>query len=97
MKSRLREVAGRQSRKDALVEVEHLDNQLHIQLINIHDLKQAIKSHDRQIQSALITPKGDKPDKAATEHENLYDDYQQLEHTLQDLRSEFSEFVGRAR
>ncbi|MDQ3681927.1 MAG: hypothetical protein M3352_02490, partial [Bacteroidota bacterium] len=36
--------------KDHLQQVEHFHNQFHIQLINIHDLKQSIKNHERKIQ-----------------------------------------------
>ncbi|MDB5197931.1 MAG: hypothetical protein JWP88_2302, partial [Flaviaesturariibacter sp.] len=35
--------------KDQLREVEHFDNQFHIQLINIHDVKQEIKQHERKV------------------------------------------------
>ena len=97
LKSRLQEVAGRQSQKEALQEVEHLDNQFHIQLINIHDLKQAIKGHDRRITSENSLNDGQIADDTVTDHEHLYDDYQNLEHTLQDLRKEFADFISRAR
>ena len=36
--------------KEDQTELEHLQNQLHIQLINIHDLKQSIKNHERKIE-----------------------------------------------
>ena len=39
--ARLRQVAGQPLSKEQLQDVEHLHNQFHIQLINIHDLKQA--------------------------------------------------------
>lgn len=97
LKNRLQEVAGRQSQKDALQAVEHLDNQFHIQLINIHDLKQAIKSHGRKITDDRALHDGQMPDDTVTDHEHLYDEYQSLEHTLQDLRNEFSDFISRTR
>ena len=49
--ARLRQVAGQPLSKEQLQDVEHLHNQFHIQLINIHDLKQAIKAHDRKMNS----------------------------------------------
>ena len=52
-KNRLQDLAGRQTQRDVLLEVEHLDNQFHIQLINIHDLKQSIKIHQRQIDAGM--------------------------------------------
>ncbi len=92
-KNRLQDPAGRQTQRDVLLEVEHLDNQFHIQLINIHDLKQAIKIHQRQIDAGMAT-NGTVSDEVLAHHENLYDDYQQLEHTLQDLRQEFDLFAS---
>lgn len=97
LKSRLQEVAARQSHKETLQEVEHLDNQFHIQLINIHDLKQSIKSHDRRMSNERIIYNGQIDDNSLTDHEHLYDDYQHLEHHLQDLRKEFADFISRTR
>jgi predicted Zn-dependent protease with MMP-like domain len=95
LKNRLQEVAGRQVQRDVLLEVEHLDNQFHIQLINIHDLKHAIKTHSRQIESETAGNNGNLPDELLGYHENLFDEYQSLEHTLQELREEFGQFVHR--
>ena len=97
LKHRLQEVAGRQFNKEVLTEIEHLDNQFHIQLINIHDLKQAIKIHDRTIHAEMAGNNGQLTDETVTLHENLYDDYQQLEHTLQDVRNEFAVFISHMR
>lgn len=91
-KHRLQDLAGRQTQRDVLLEVEHLDNQFHIQLINIHDLKQSIKIHQRQIDAGMAANNGTISDEILAHHENLFDDYQQLENTLQELRQEFSHF-----
>ncbi len=96
-KNRLQEVAGRQVEREALLEVEHLDNQFHIQLINIHDLKQAIKVHSRKVNSEMAGTERQLADDTLADHEHLYDDYQSLENTLHDLRHEFDDFVSRAR
>ena len=34
--------------REILTEVEHFSNQFYIQQINIHDLKQSIKQHERK-------------------------------------------------
>ena len=91
-KNRLQDLAGRQTQRDVLLEVEHLDNQFHIQLINIHDLKQSIKIHQRQIDAGMAANNGTVSDEILAHHENLFDDYQQLENTLQELRQEFNHF-----
>jgi ABC-type phosphate transport system auxiliary subunit len=93
-KNRLQDIAGRQTHRDVLLEVEHLDNQFHIQLINIHDLKQSIKVHQRQIDAGMAATSGTVADEILAHHENLYDDYQQLDNTLQELRQEFGHFTS---
>lgn len=75
--------------------MEHLDNQLHIQLINIHDLKQNIKAHDKKLHVEMHNADGKISDDSLADHENLYDDYQSLEHRLHDLKQEFEYFAGR--
>ena len=92
LKNRLQNLAGHQTNRDVLLEIEHLDNQFHIQLINIHDLKQSIKIHQRQIDAGMAANNGTVSDEILAHHENLFDDYQQLENTLQELRQEFGHF-----
>src|SRR5678810_1432472 len=50
LKKQLQQTAAQNLSKDQLHDVEHYHNQFHIQLINVHDLKQSIKSHDRRVQ-----------------------------------------------
>jgi hypothetical protein len=78
--------------KDQLQQVEHLHNQFHIQLINIHDLKHSIKVHHRLIEFELREHKGMREETLA-DHENLFDQFQNLDVTLQDLRGEFDRFI----
>ena len=79
--------------KDQLQEVEHLHNQFHIQLINIHDLKHSIKVHHRLIEFELKEHKGQMREETLADHENLFDQFQNLDVTLQDLRGEFDRFI----
>jgi hypothetical protein len=94
-KTKLQLAASHSLTKDQLQEVEHLHNQFHIQLINIHDLKQAIKNHDRKIGYEMREQKALNEETVA-DHENLFSQYQSLEITLQDLREEFNRFLNRA-
>jgi hypothetical protein len=91
--AKLRQVAGQPLSKDQLQDVEHLHNQFHIQLINIHDLKQAIKTHDRKINFEKAAFNGMANEESLAHHESLHDEYQQLDQTLIDLREEFSKFL----
>ena len=85
----LTDVCRKSIPKDQLQSVEHFHNQFHIQLINIHDLKQNIKQHERKI---------DNPENISeevySEHETLLSEFIGLETTLQELRAEFKNFIS---
>jgi hypothetical protein len=79
--------------RNQLLELEHFDNQFHIQLINIHDLKQEIKQHDRKVQFELSKNEYVSED-TYNNHERLLDEFLNLENTLQQLRNEFKDFIN---
>jgi len=92
-KKSLEEICRKSLTKDQLREVEHFDNQFHIQLINIHDIKQFIKAHDRKIE--IESSSGETvSDETYTEHEELLDQFLSLENTFQELRIEFKNFTS---
>ena len=95
-KQNLQRIAGQPLSKVQLQDVEHYHNQFHIQLINIHDLKQAIKSHDRRVNFETTANSGQLSEETIHDHENLYDQYLSLEHTLHGLRDKFKTFVDRS-
>lgn len=96
-KSTLMAMAPYQTSRDVLVEIEHLDNQFHIQLINIHDLKHAIKRHMDKIAFERATMNEHISDEVMGRHEYLYDEYQSLETTLHIILREFDRFVTHLR
>lgn len=77
--------------KDQLQEVEHFQNQFDIQLKNIHDLKQNIKSHERQLQ---FEESENFNENIFADHEKILNEFLHLESTLQELRGEFKNFVS---
>ncbi len=78
--------------RDMLLEIEHLHNQFHIQLINIHDLKHAIKKHKGKIDLEKRI-RGHVSDDTLARHEFVYEEYQRLEATLQVVSTEFDCFL----
>ncbi len=89
----LQETCQKNLSKDQLRQVEHFDNQFHIQLINIHDLKQSVKLHERKIQ--LETQREENSSEATyAYHEDLLDQFLMLENTLQQLREDFKNFIN---
>ena len=86
-------IAPHQHFRDILIEIEHLDNQFHIQLINIHDLKHAIKRHEDRITAERASGRGQVSDEVFARHEYLYDEFQRLEPTLHIILREFDRFI----
>ena len=95
-KNQLQSAASQSLSKEKLEQVEHLHNQFHIQLINIHDLKQSIKTHDRKVQFEASSNGGQVYEETLEEHENLNDEYENLQQTLTELQEEFNEFLKQA-
>lgn len=93
--TRLTKTASITLSKDQLHDVEHLHNQFHIQLINIHDLKQAIKAHDRKMNFERVAFNGLVNEDSLTKHESLLEDFKKLQQTLDELRIEFNNFLKR--
>jgi len=93
--AKLRQIAGQQLSKERLLDVEHLHNQFHIQLINIHDLKQSIKAHDRKMNFEKMAFNGNVNEDSYSRHESLSDEYNSLMNTLSGLREEFNQFLNR--
>ena len=91
-KKSLQEICRKTLSKDQLQEIEHFDNQFHIQLINIHDLKQSIKNHEKKMERE--SSNGDFSETPFTEHEELLDQFLVLENTLQELRNDFKNFIS---
>jgi hypothetical protein len=91
--SRLQQATRQTLSKDQLQDVEHLHNQFHIQLINIHDLKQSIKVHDRKMNFEKVAFNGYVNEDSLARHESLLEEYQSLEQTLLELREEFEGFL----
>jgi hypothetical protein len=95
--STLQQVTRQALTKEQLQDVEHFHNQFHIQLINIHDLKQSIKAHDRKMNFERVAFNGYVNEDSLSRHESLLDEVQSLEQTLLDLREEFQDFLKRTR
>ena len=95
LKKQLQQMAAQNLTKDQLHDVEHYHNQFHIQLINVHDLKQSIKSHDRRVQFETTANSGPLTEDTIAEHERLFEEFQSLDSILKNLREEFGDFIHR--
>ena len=92
-KKSLQELCRKDLQRENLQDVEHFDNQFHIQLINIHDLKQYINAHERKLE--IESSSGESiAEETYSEHEGLLDQFITLDSTLQELRSEYKNFIS---
>ena len=96
-KKELGQLAMNETNAELMAEIGHLDNQFHIQLINIHDLRQAIKKHNQRLTDERKRNDGVLSEESVQHHETLFDDFQRLETTLHGVRQEFDYFVRQAR
>ncbi|HTE11639.1 MAG TPA: hypothetical protein VK645_11720 [Chitinophagaceae bacterium] len=95
LKNQLREIALKVTRHDQLQDVEHYENQFHIQLINIHDLKHSIKVHDYKTMVARIESNGKVNHTTLAEHEHLFTEYRRLQSLLDELKDRFHQFISK--
>lgn len=77
-KDQLQQLVSPRLEKQKLQDVEHFQNQFHIQLINVHDLKHAIKGHERIAEWEMRAKGGTFSDATWAAHEDLFDQYMQL-------------------
>lgn len=97
LKSDLQQQALRRQFKEDLLQVDHFDNQFFIQLVNIHDLKQSIKNHDRALQLEQ-SASGNRPisQPVMDQHERLTEAFRSLQTTLHYLHEDFDQFCAKA-
>jgi len=92
LREKLQQLSTNLQDHDTLKDLEHLQNQFYIQLINIHDLKHAIKEHE-QIARWEKEKKGQVSDATISAHEDILMQYEQLNDTLDHVEDEFHQFV----
>lgn len=93
MKKELQYIAAHITSKEALVDVEHYENQFDIQLTNIHDLKKSIKVHNNLSTYQTQASEGPPSPDVADDHEKLADEYKYLRGRLSELKRDFQQFV----
>ncbi|MBX3253680.1 MAG: hypothetical protein KF862_06020 [Chitinophagaceae bacterium] len=93
MKKELQQIAAHITGKDALMDVEHYENQFDIQLTNIHDLKKNIKAHSNTTAYQMLSSDGPPSPDVAEDHEKLAEAYRQLRGRLSELKRDFQQFL----
>lgn len=92
-KLKLQDSATHRLSKDQLLDVEHLHNQFHIQLINIHDLKHSIKSHCKMMEYEINVYNGKLREETKAMQKGIYAQFQLLDLTLKNLKQKFNNYM----
>ncbi|MCO5239181.1 MAG: hypothetical protein M9904_03930 [Chitinophagaceae bacterium] len=93
MKNELQQAAAHITSKEALKDVEHYENQFDIQLANIHDLKQSVKSLNKAPFHQLVSDESTIPEMLGSSYEKLATEYRHLRQTLHNIKNDFQQFL----
>ncbi|OJW82352.1 MAG: hypothetical protein BGO69_17345 [Bacteroidetes bacterium 46-16] len=95
LRNRLTEIAGKNSAREVMRNVEHFENQFKLQKDNIqvltHDIKQNVKSIKKQLEDASA---GYIDGELAEQHNAFSDKFTGEERVINELRHEFNDFAA---
>lgn len=93
LQQKLQQISSSLLNKERLQHLEHLQNQLYIQSINVHDLKHAVKEHG-QVAAWEQEKNGQASEATWAMHEDLHAQFEQLQQMIQQVQLEFDQFVS---
>ncbi|MEI8280318.1 MAG: hypothetical protein WCG87_11185 [Bacteroidota bacterium] len=95
LKTRLTEIAGKNTAADVMTKVEHFENQFKVQTDNIdrmlHDINMNMTAIGKQAQSSSA---GYVDGVLLVQHNELNQKYRMEEKTINDLRHDFNDFAA---
>ena len=95
LKDRLTEIAGKNSHKEVLTQVEHFENQFKLQTYNIQALNHDIKAHVKIISKEAEASKAGYVDgELSAQHRILGQRYESEEKIVNELRHSFNQFAA---
>lgn len=94
MQKQLLKFAALSLPKEDLTDLERFQNQFHIQLINIHDLRHDLKVYQHRVKAESHFDDGVTTE-TRNKHKDLVSQYDILENLLSNLETDFSEFLGK--
>ncbi len=92
LQKQLLKFAAQSLPKDDLTDLEHYQNQFHIQLINIHDLRHDLKAYQQRVKVESHFDDGVSAE-TMKKHQDLAGQYNTLEGLLTNLENDFSDFL----
>lgn len=93
--TRLNEVASKNTGKEALIDIEHFENQFEIQQQNISNLAHRIKSNEHACAVEVKQHAGKVDEEVVSEIKTIEKDMTAFENTIRNLRSDFNIFLSK--
>lgn len=95
LKNRLSEVSTMYSKEEVKADVEHYQNQFIIQRNNIDELTHSINEHANHMNQNVQDMAQHLSSETMDEHTALHEKFQNLEHTIVELKHNFYRFVAK--
>ena len=95
LKTRLEEIASKNSNKDVLLEVEHFQNQFIIQKNNIDEISHNVKMNEESLQKEINSNPIAVDHRKVEYHIKEKNAVESFEKNFNDLRSEFKVFLAK--
>ena len=89
----LQEISKKNNTAEALVGIEHFQNQFIVQHANIDELKQVIHHHTFMVAEDAKKHPGELETVLVADHDNLKDQFDTFEKIANELRHEFNQFL----
>ena len=94
MQTRLEEVAGKNSSKDVMAQIEHFQNQLIIQRNNIDEFRHDVKQDENRLMDNIKHNPTAADHRKTEDHEAERDEVESFEKYFNDLRHELNRFLA---
>lgn len=95
MRTRLEEIASKNTAKEILAQVEHFQNQLIVQKENIDEIRHAIKDHENYLENRVTENATASDQRQVHDHPKMRENVNGFEKTFNALRHEFNEFLSK--
>lgn len=95
MRTRLEEIASKNTSKEILAQVEHFQNQLVVQKENIDEIRHSIKDHENYLENRVIENPTASDQRHVHDHPKMRENVNGFEKVFNELRHEFNQFLSK--
>ena len=96
MRSRLEEIASKNTSKEILARAEHFQNQFVVQKENIDEIHHSIKDHENYLENRVDENPAASDQQHVHDHPKMRENIEGFEKVFNELRHEFNKFLSGA-